>query len=773
MARTNEELIGEFKSTIWSNGSETDRLVIGTFIPRDNDNERDEVMVKCKTGTDQLVPGMPYRLFGRWENHHKYGPQFAVSNYVKAEPLSRKGIIAYLQQNVTGIGPKIAGQLYDEYGDEAVRKLRQHPKHVAGIIKGLSEKIAIEAAEHLQAIVETEETKIELTNLLAGRGFSHKLIDKCIEVWGTHAPHVIKRDPFTLLIRRFPGCGFNRGDALYKDLGLNPHRLKRQAICIWYLLKSSMDGHTWHDIHHVRVKSQGLIGGTTPNYEGALRLAVRAGMLVIKRDHNGQAWIAEAAHAKSEERVRERIATLRDLESLEWPDVTAMESLSEHQREQATKALSGPVGILVGTPGTGKTYTAAAITKAIVEQHGAWNVAIAAPTGKAGVCCTAAISQYGLEIEATTIHRLLGVQKEGYDGNGWTFIHNAANPLPYRYVIIDEVSMLDTDLAANLFDAIAPGTHVLLIGDPYQLPPVGHGAPLRDMIEAGLPCGELTEIRRNSGDGVLLCRDIKEGRQFWASRVLSHQAGRNVLHIEASKPPLALRKLEQLIQSVPGELNPIWDIQVLCAVNEKSEVSRKNLNQRLQSLLNPAGEQVQGNRYRVGDKVICLKNAMLPLLAEDGAKVDPEDFVDDLGNESDEDEVKEFVANGELGEVVHIEPKLIHVLFPQPRRRVLVPLGKPDEDTTKEEKSSFDLGYAITVHKAQGSQAPITITMAAESTVCSREWWYTALSRFSKMSIVIGGRATINRQCQKQSLKGRKTFLRELITEAKREVELV
>src|SRR5262249_19287872 len=161
------------------------------------------------------------------------------------------------------------------------------------------------------------------------------------------------------------------------------------------------------------------------------------------------------------------------------------------------------------------------------------------------------------------------------------------------FIIVDETSMLDTDLAAALLTACSPGTHILFVGDPYQLPPVGHGAPLRDMIAAGMPTGELTEIRRNAGLIVHACAAIKDGRHFAVADRFDPAAGANLRHIEAESPRAAVDWCKQILRRFrdadPRRFDPVWDVQVLVAVNQRSLVSRTELNRELQGELNPTG----------------------------------------------------------------------------------------------------------------------------------------------------------------------------------------
>ena len=445
----------------------------------------------------------------------------------------------------------------------------------------------------------------------------------------------------------------------------------------------------------------------------------------------------------------------------QWPNPRDCDELSPHQQQTLAVSLSRRVGVFAGSPGTGKTFCAAAIIRRLVAMHGEDAIAICAPTGKAAVRCTSSLRANGINgITATTIHRLLGVCRNGHDGQGWGFMFDENSPLPQRFVIVDESSMLDTDLSASLFKACAPQTHLMLCGDTGQLPPVGSGAVLRDVAASGrVPFGELTEIRRNSGMIVRGCKSIKEGKRFDAPTKIDLEAGDNWRHFETYSPSQTIGQLRTALTSLPSRFDPVWDVQVLVAVNEKSPLSRKDLNAMLQDLLNPTGQRIERVRFRVGDKVICTQNTFLPLLKTATGR---------------SEDAKEFVANGELGKVLAVDPKKMTVEFASPPRRCIVPLSRA-ADGDEESKSSasgasvggFDLGYAITTHKAQGSQAPIVITLIDDYggafRVASREWHYTALSRAESLCVTIGKWATFQQQCQRIVLRDRKTFLRERI----------
>lgn len=501
-----------------------------------------------------------------------------------------------------------------------------------------------------------------------------------------------------------------------------------------------------------------------------------------------------------------------------WPDPATIRELTPHQQQQSSRATTKPVGILCGTPGTGKTFTAAALVRATVRSIGNIGaLAVAAPTGKAAVRCSDVMQAYGLDIQATTIHRLLGITRNGHDGNGWGFYFCQERPLPYKVVIIDEWSMADADIAAALFAAIRPGTHVLLVGDPYQLPPVGHGAPLRDMLAGGIPFGELSEIKRNDGSIVQACRAIREGKivQPPIATEFSVAEGINWRHHETSNVNRQLATLRHLMLSTPDAVNPIWDIQVLCAVNETGELCRKQLNGMLQDILNPRGATVPGCPFREGDKVICTSNSWQLLHSDEFGNLIAGQSQFEEGEDDDREPRKEFVANGEIGRVESITPGFLTIRFFGPRRTIMVPLRikKPAAGGTKNgvdgadkkaggdaneraasstatttaattaaatkpaEIPDFDLAYAITVHKAQGSQAPVIISLIDEShgvaMVTSREWWYTAASRAEKLWVTLGRIGTLNRQCRRIALQNRKTFLKERLLANQSELQEV
>jgi exodeoxyribonuclease V alpha subunit len=381
-------------------------------------------------------------------------------------------------------------------------------------------------------------------------------------------------------------------------------------------------------------------------------------------------------------------------------------------------------------------------------------VAVAAPTGKAAVRISEVMHGHGLEITAKTWHSLLGVGEVDKVSGRFGFNHNEKNPLQYKVIIGDESSMLDTDLMTSVIKARAVGTQILFLGDVNQLPPVGHGAPLRDMISAGLPYGELTEIQRNSGGIVEACAAMRDG-ETWGE-------GDN-LKID-SRPDQVKSIVDQLHQAAANGYNPVWNCQVVVAVNEKSPLSRKAVNVILQEEFNE-NEKIKGSPFRPGDKIVCLKNGFFPLHDETG---DPDEI------DMDEDG-RAYVANGELAKVEEVEEKFFVASLNSPERVIKIPRGKSGggENSTG---CSWDLGYALSVHKSQGSEWPVVVVVLDEypgaRRICDRSWIYTAISRAKDSCILVGKKSTADSMCRRQSILNRKTFLREriLLNAAKREL---
>jgi exodeoxyribonuclease V alpha subunit len=725
----------------------------------------------------ELLEGGEYFFFGYWESHPKHGKGFKFSSFRRCEPVERSGIIRYLEQ-CKGVGQSIASAMWSKYGQDAVRMLRESPEIVAHAIPRLSLDAAIAAAEQLEHWKGLESCQIELMALINGYGFPRNTVEKAIQAWGARAVNMLKDDPYQIM--RFRGCGFLRADNMYLKLGHPPGDLRRQAYCAWHTVASDMEGHTWLPADAIIRGLRERISGAEIDPAGAVKTAIDMKLLATRWDDREQFWIADARKANSEKAVAAKVVEMLSWER-NWPDADhpAFDNLRNdeetnddarwHQRIELAKAIAGSIGILTGLPGTGKTTAVASLVKAILDDFPAAPLAIVAPTGKAAMRASEAMQSRGIQISATTIHRLLGVK--AVDGGEWEFEHGPDNPLPHSFIIVDEMSMVGTGLFAMLLGAIRRGTNLLLVGDINQLPPIEHGAPLCDLLDM-IPTGRLTKIRRNSGTIVRACRAICLDEPIIPTddSLAPHDAPPKNLKLIPATKGNAAERIIGLVRTIreTKAFDPIWDTQVIVAVNAKSTLARKTLNKLLQHELNPSGQGIEGSPFRVGDKLICLKNSQLPIAPN--SDTDPDGIIESASEDS---QPKAYVANGEFGRVLEVHEKKTIVEFQNPKRVVLVPRGRASDDDDDKKKNDdneagcdLDLGYACTCHKMQGSETACVIVALDEYPgatgdygVCCREWAFTACSRGKFVKFLVGKMGTLKQMCRKVVLPGRKTFL--------------
>lgn len=725
----------------------------------------------------QFDRGVLYNFMGKWEEPRdaKFGWQFRFTTFTTVRHQSADAFVKYLAKTCRNVGEATARALYTRYGNESARKLREEPETVAadGI---LSLSQALEAAEDLQKFARFENTRIQLNGLFAGHGFPGKLIDECIRRWNVKAPSIVRRNPFAMLVHELPGCGFKRCDKLYLELELPPNALKRVALAAWSHMQSDSTGSTWFDARDVIDTLKMLV--PKGDYVRALTLLKRSQWMQTRRVEK-RLYVSPFERAEAERRIRDSIRRLNAHPSL-WPTekLVGVEggNPSPHQVEQLHRATRKAVGCFIGGPGTGKTTTVAAMLREVFRTPGRTpsDVAVAAPTGKASVRIGEAMADCGLDLLATTIHRLLEIGRNGHDGEGWRFQRNLTRPLNEQFILIDESSMSDVELAADLLDAIPDGSNVLFIGDTFQLPPVGHGAPLRDLIVSGaVSVGELTQIHRNAGSIVLACDAIKNARwvQFPDKIDLDSPAKKNLLHIEASQ--IETPNIVEAVLRSMSRFDRIWETQIITGLNEKSVSSRQALNPRIGQLLNPDGRGTPNNPFRVDDKIICRKNCCLKTVVSGGITSDPAITLDANWYVPPHMDPKEwYVANGEIGRAIAVSDTATVVQFGIDAPLVAIPMPKAKRNAGEggdasvsedQQKLKFEPAWAITVHSSQGSQWPCVICPIDKvaSRIADRNYWYTAISRAQKLCILVGPKSVFERQAKKVSIDRRLTFLRE------------
>ena len=333
--------------------------VVSQIAFQSSDENSPYTIARLRTGetvkgpAHELVVGLTYTFQGNWKNETFRGQPQKVLQFTKhteKEPHTRAGVVAYLRQYAPGIGPTLAGRLWDAFGELATVTLRTNPAGAAAAVDGLSVEKAEAAATELQKNVKFEAVRIDLTELFAGKGFSKQLPAVVIKKWGVEAAKRIRRDPFCLLVAGFASAGFNRCDQLYLQLHCKPWRLKRLMLCIWHSMRSSQEGHTWHEASVLIQIARQLVADADPSgiedglaqsdarLKRAITLGVRAKWLAVIRDPSGRLWISEAKAAENEDVVAESIQRLTAV------DPFAGESLEEREirlEEQVYQQIAG------------------------------------------------------------------------------------------------------------------------------------------------------------------------------------------------------------------------------------------------------------------------------------------------------------------------------------------------------------------------------------------------------------------------------------------------
>jgi len=415
-----------------------------------------------------------------------------------------------------------------------------------------------------------------------------------------------------------------------------------------------------------------------------------------------------------------------------------MIKLTDQQTTALEMVKKNNLSLLIGFPGTGKTT----ITREIVKwakENSRLTIALASPTGKAAHVLSEACNH-----PASTIHRLLKPVPVKTNGKlRFVFGHNADNPLPYTFIIVDECSMIGNDLMADLIQAIDPReTKVLLVGDSCQLPSVQPGNVLHDLISCGaVPVTELTEVFRHSGEIVDFCTSIRTDTSYDLPRALDIDNGKNYIHVECSNPQTIHNTIVKLATEnmVKRGYDTTKDVQILSPVNSKTVLSCDALNESIQNLVNPQPPEnrINGNGFRLDSKIINTKNIY------DAISADTND--------------KEMILNGDMGMITDLQgdSKAMVIRFDNPRRSIIL----------SKYSHHLKLAYCLTIHRSQGSQFPVVIlpVHSAFQYQNNRALIYTAVSRAQEILITVGQAAAIRQAIKDTRVYQRQTFLKEKI----------
>lgn len=654
--------------------------------------------------------GLEYALSGRWENHPRFGRQFSFSDYKVSYPTGLDAIRLYLEENCKWVGPDVSRQLVDRYGKDTLKICKEDPDRVARDVSGITPRRALEVAAMLRNNEANEKLQLALKEILGGTKVSKRSVSNILEKWGQDAPAMIKANPYAM-VDDIRSVGFLTADQVARKVGFDFSGSPRVRAGILHTLaeQANVKGHVCLPIDILKEEAAKILDLDPDRIGKEIKPLTEKGPLVRVDD-----YVYLKAHHDDEMLIAKKIGVLLSKKLDEGKP--HFDGLAEDQVSALKKAVASGVFILTGAPGTGKTH----LIKRLINSFPKRRIMLAAPTGKSA---KRMFEQSGFR--ATTIHKLLDPQKVDDE---FVFLRNHERPIEADVVIIDEMSMMDNWLMARFLEAIAPGTRLVMVGDTYQLPSVGPGNILKDLIASGaVPCEELTIIKRQD-EGLIItnCHRIKAGmdaieRDDSKDYFFCHKNDER--SISETIMDLVVRRLPQAYK-----LDPLRDIQVITPLREKTALGCKALNLEFQKRLNK-NPKLDKIKFKVGDKVIQTKN-----------------------------EYDQGIINGDIGYVLSIDlqRKEIVVEFESPKRVVELQLYGND----------LMLAYAITCHKFQGSEAPIVVIPIHKcfgSLIFQRTWIYTAISRAKKVCVLVGQRRELSKAIKRNAVKKRITRLAEIL----------
>jgi exodeoxyribonuclease V alpha subunit len=694
--------------------------------------------------------GETLHLKGEWTRHAQHGAQFKIANFKSELPASVYGIRKYLGSGlVPGIGKVYANKIVDAFGTDTFRVLSEESGRLRDV-EGIGKK----RATAIKQAWDAKRTERELYIFLQTYGVTPTQCVKLAKHFGADAKRILTTEPYKVA-REIDGIGFKTADRIAINVGFANDAPPRLDAGILYALEILQeDGHTAYVEAELRDYTATLLETDSNLVEARIAALIQAKALVahapagIENPLPGSAIIQLPHNSRSEQRIADTVARLTRVPSglppikvdaaVQWAEQKAGFEFHELQRSAVRHALQHKFTILTGGPGTGKTT----ILRALVEILKAKKVRVhlAAPTGRAAQRLAETTAGF-----ASTIHRLLG-----YDASAGGFTANENSPLATDFLIVDEASMLDSRLAAALLQAVPSRAHLVLVGDTDQLPSVGAGNVLNDLISSGgntavghgvaaprIPVTRLSVIYRQQGQShiVTLAHAINSGNASpppVVAEVAAAQVWSDLNFIVATDAEDCVRKVEELVADfIPRMLkwpHPINDVQVLAPMH-KGVAGVGNLNARLQAALNAQSRGLRGpgGEYRAGDKVIQLRN-----------------------------NYDKNVFNGDIGAVVAIDPEAGTLEADFDGNRQTFDRGEMGE---------LALAYAISIHKSQGSEYPVVIVplLKAHFMMLQRNLLYTAITRGKKKVFIVGEPAAYSMAVRNSESKQRMTHLREKI----------
>lgn len=668
-------------------------------------------------GTKPLV-GDRLEIKGHWVQHKRYGRQFAADGWSRIIPESVDGIERFLGSGaVKGLGPALAHRVVAAFGKDTMKILERDPQRLLEV-EGIGPK-------KLAVITESfyEEKQVnDIAYDLEQHGVAGRYAGRLLQKYGDDVHYVLTEEPYRM-INEIDGIGFKTADQMALAYGMDRQDPQRLSAGLTYVLQTmTQNGHVCIPDTELVRRAAFILQADALGLHDILKEAIEVGQLCTA-DFQGTVYVYTPEAYEEENYIARRIQDMAAMKPLpmkthvqlfldRWQDSCHFE-LADKQREAVEKSLESGMTVITGGPGTGKTTVVQTIIR-LAEQEGL-RILLCAPTGRAAKRLAETTQR-----KAKTIHRLL--IPDGRQGRIQVFEYNETKLLPADLVIVDEVSMLDMEMMYHLLSALKPQCRCILVGDADQLPSVGAGAVLHDIIASGqVPVVRLDTIFRQQEGG----RIVTNAHLINSGRLPVVNEDPEFRFVEIEDEAQGAEKISALYNSELLETGDKFAVQVLSPMY-KNPCGVDNLNQLIQGRFNPPAEEkgeLKGKNviFRVGDKVMQKHN-----------------------------DYEKGVFNGDIGEIFAIQKDMVYVRYPE-----------QDVKYEGQEVDEITLAYAITVHKSQGSEyhTVIMVLVNSHAIMLQRNLFYTAVTRAKRKVILVGSKRAVQTAVQNQRTSRRFTLL--------------
>ncbi len=679
-----------------------------------------------------VVVGETLRLVGRFSEHAQFGRQFRVETFSPVMPDTPEGIQRYLGSGlVEGIGQAMAKRLVKKFGARTLSVITQESERLRDV-PGIGKKRASAITEALRARAAEAETM----SFLHGLGLGPSVAQRILKKYSDQTVHQIRHDPY-LVAEDVAGIGFRTADRIASALDIKNADPRRVAGATLHLVAKAVDeGHTFSTASELERGAKQL-DVPPASVNSSIAQLVARGTLVEDRGA-----IYPPPLFRAEQNVARKLRTLASKNAMHRAEPSsdniaqpAEPQLNSEQQQAVKDSLRRRALVLTGGPGTGKTTTVRTIVAA--QKAAGRRVLLCAPTGRAAKRLQDATGH-----PASTIHRALE-----WNPMARTFRYDQTTPLDVEFILVDEASMLDIRLAESLLSAVGPSASLMLVGDVDQLPPVGPGQMLRDVIASGaVPVVRLHQVFRQAQESSIVraAHSILQGEMPSATPASSRtERGGDLFIVRASEPKDIEIKLVRLLQRMHDSygLDPIRDVQVLAPMR-RGAAGTIHLNHVLQAALNAS---------TVHQETATQNTPIEGSSSREGNRLRPGDKVMQIRNDYDRD-----VYNGDLGVVRRVEGGITYVM-----------IDDREVQYREEHLDSLVLAYATTVHKVQGCEFPAVVVVMHRShhILLSRALLYTAVTRAKRLVVLLGEPRAIARATRNASLQATNSRLRERLTE--------